>query len=219
MLGGEQCSPRALEDPATLIMNKILFLWATYRFYSRAGVVNSCNPRGLESKQTSINGDNRASPWPKTQLSDPLWKEKFIFTGAKYSQYFYLLCEMWIFSCSLLWKSQFWLASLVLCAPRHGYYGTSGPPAPAKALTDLKLHLTNSSHPISSSSSTDMVVIHPGAVLAMVDLLPSVSSDSQPEVRKWKAMCFLSKWVKGFDGRQEVSCLSQTVWVSYICVF
>ncbi|XP_035766605.1 WD repeat and FYVE domain-containing protein 3 [Neolamprologus brichardi] len=68
-----------------------------------------------------------------------------------------------------------------LARKRHGYYGTSGPPAPAKALTDLKLHLTNSSHPISSSSSTDMVVIHPGAVLAMVDLLPSVSSDSQPE--------------------------------------
>lgn len=120
---------------------------------------------------------------------------------------------MWIFSCSLLWKSQFWLPSLFLCAPRHGYYGTSGPPAPAKALTDLKLHLTNSSHPISSSSSTDMVVIHPGAVLAMVDLLPSVSSDSQPEVRKWKAMCFLSKWVKGFDGRQEVPFFS---WVFHV---
>lgn len=151
--------------------------------------------------------------------------------GAKYSQYFYLLPifvwnVMWKFSYSLLWKSQFWLPSLFLCAPRHGYYGTSGPPAPVKALTDLKLHLTNSSHPISSSSSTDMVVIHPGAVLAMVDLLPSVSSDSQPEVRKCKAMCFLSKWVKGFDGRQEVpfsvgfftSEGSQTVWVSYMCV-
>lgn len=60
----------------------------------------------------------------------------------------------------------------------------SGPPAPVKALTDLKLHLTNPSHPASSSSSSDMVVIHAGAVLAMLDLLPSVSSDSQPEVRK-----------------------------------
>lgn len=70
-------------------------------------------------------------------------------------------------------------------APRHGYHGSSGSSAPVKALADLKLHLTNSSHPASSSSSSsDMVVIHPGAVLAMLDLLPSVSSDSQPEVRK-----------------------------------
>ena len=30
--------------------------------------------------------------------------------------------------------------------------------------------------------SSDVVVIHPGAVLAILDLLPSVSSDSQPEV-------------------------------------
>lgn len=50
-----------------------------------------------------------------------------------------------------------------------------------------------------------MVVIHPGAVLAMVDLLPSVSSDSQPEVRKCKEeVCFLSEWVKGLTSRQEV---------------
>lgn len=145
---------------------------------------------------------------------------KFIFTGAKYSQYFYLsfLCEMWIFSCSLLWKSQFWLASLVLCAPRHGYYGTSGPPAPAKALTDLKLHLTNSSHPISSSSSTDMVVIHPGAVLAMVDLLPSVSSDSQPEVRKWEqcASC-QSGWRGSMAGRKCLVSARQCESATYVC--
>ncbi|KAI4821287.1 hypothetical protein KUCAC02_029225, partial [Chaenocephalus aceratus] len=64
---------------------------------------------------------------------------------------------------------------------RQGYYGTSGPPAPVKALTDLKLHLANASHPASSSSSSDMVVIHPGAVLAILDLLPSVCSESQPE--------------------------------------
>ncbi|XP_035514187.1 WD repeat and FYVE domain-containing protein 3 [Morone saxatilis] len=68
-----------------------------------------------------------------------------------------------------------------LARKRHGYYGTSGPPAPVKALTDLKLHLANPSHPTSSSSSSDMVVIHPGAVLAMLDLLPSITSDSQPE--------------------------------------
>ncbi|XP_024909182.1 WD repeat and FYVE domain-containing protein 3 isoform X1 [Cynoglossus semilaevis] len=64
---------------------------------------------------------------------------------------------------------------------RHGYYGTSGPPAPVKALTDLKLHLSNPIHIAGSSSSSELVVIHPGAVLAMLDLLPSVCSDSQPE--------------------------------------
>ncbi|CAG5919009.1 unnamed protein product [Menidia menidia] len=69
-----------------------------------------------------------------------------------------------------------------LARKRHGYYGTSGPPAPVKVLSDLKLSLTNPSSPTPfSSSSSDMVVIHPGAVLAIVDLLPSVSSDSQPE--------------------------------------
>uniref|UniRef100_A0A4W5QBJ5 WD repeat and FYVE domain containing 3 n=1 Tax=Hucho hucho TaxID=62062 RepID=A0A4W5QBJ5_9TELE len=59
----------------------------------------------------------------------------------------------------------------------HGYQGTSGPPAGVRALTDLnmKLQLAN------SSSSSDSVVIHPGAGLAMLDLLASVSSDSQPE--------------------------------------
>ncbi|PWA17023.1 hypothetical protein CCH79_00013243 [Gambusia affinis] len=68
-----------------------------------------------------------------------------------------------------------------LARKRHGYYGTSGSSAPVKALTDLKLHLVNPSHPASFSSSSDMVVIHPGAVLAMLDLLPSISSESQPE--------------------------------------
>uniref|UniRef100_A0A1A8RM48 WD repeat and FYVE domain containing 3 n=1 Tax=Nothobranchius rachovii TaxID=451742 RepID=A0A1A8RM48_9TELE len=68
-----------------------------------------------------------------------------------------------------------------LTRKRHGYHGTSGPPPPIKALTDLKHHLANPSHPASVSSSSDMVVIHPGAVLAMLDLLPSVSSDKQPE--------------------------------------
>uniref|UniRef100_H3DD36 WD repeat and FYVE domain containing 3 n=1 Tax=Tetraodon nigroviridis TaxID=99883 RepID=H3DD36_TETNG len=68
-----------------------------------------------------------------------------------------------------------------LARKRHGYYGTTGSTAPVKALSDLKLHVANTSHPISSSSLADTVVIHPGAVLAMLDLLPSVSSDSQPE--------------------------------------
>uniref|UniRef100_A0A3P9J0T7 WD repeat and FYVE domain containing 3 n=1 Tax=Oryzias latipes TaxID=8090 RepID=A0A3P9J0T7_ORYLA len=66
-----------------------------------------------------------------------------------------------------------------LTRKRHGYYGTTGPPAPIKALTDLKFHLSNPS--LTGSSSSDTVVIHPGAVLAMVDLLPSITSDSQPE--------------------------------------
>ena len=79
---------------------------------------------------------------------------------------------------------------LCFCSPRHGYHGTSGPSAPVKVLTDLKLHLANASYPASSSSSFDMVVIHPGAVLAMIDLLPSVSSESQPEVRNNKKEMF-----------------------------
>ncbi|XP_045551374.1 WD repeat and FYVE domain-containing protein 3 isoform X1 [Salmo salar] len=64
-----------------------------------------------------------------------------------------------------------------LARKRHGYQGTSGPPAGVRALTDLnmKLQLAN------TSSSSDSVVIHPGAGLAMLDLLASVSSDSQPE--------------------------------------
>uniref|UniRef100_A0A672NXI4 WD repeat and FYVE domain containing 3 n=1 Tax=Sinocyclocheilus grahami TaxID=75366 RepID=A0A672NXI4_SINGR len=58
---------------------------------------------------------------------------------------------------------------------RHGYHSSSNS-APGKALTDLKLHLGNP-----SQHSSDPVVIHPGAVLAVLDLLPSVSSDTQPE--------------------------------------
>uniref|UniRef100_A0A8C1A0U4 WD repeat and FYVE domain containing 3 n=1 Tax=Cyprinus carpio carpio TaxID=630221 RepID=A0A8C1A0U4_CYPCA len=58
---------------------------------------------------------------------------------------------------------------------RHGYHSSSNS-APGKALTDQKLHLGNP-----SQHSSDPVVIHPGAVLAVLDLLPSVSSDTQPE--------------------------------------
>ncbi|XP_077377164.1 WD repeat and FYVE domain-containing protein 3 isoform X1 [Festucalex cinctus] len=70
-----------------------------------------------------------------------------------------------------------------LTRKRHGYHGSSGAPTPVKLLTELKLHASNPVHsaPPSSSSGGDMVVIHPGAVLAMVDLLPSVFSESQPE--------------------------------------
>ncbi|XP_076857169.1 WD repeat and FYVE domain-containing protein 3-like isoform X2 [Brachyhypopomus gauderio] len=60
-----------------------------------------------------------------------------------------------------------------LARKRHGYQGSSSS-APVRALTDL--HLAN---PLLHAS--DPVVIHPGAVLAMLDLLASVSSDAQPE--------------------------------------
>ncbi|XP_066568174.1 WD repeat and FYVE domain-containing protein 3 isoform X2 [Amia ocellicauda] len=61
---------------------------------------------------------------------------------------------------------------------RHGYHGSCvpTPSLPVKAVTDLKLHTGNS-----SLHSSDVVVIHPGAGLAMLDLLASVSSETQPE--------------------------------------
>ncbi|KAG5280786.1 hypothetical protein AALO_G00064010 [Alosa alosa] len=64
-----------------------------------------------------------------------------------------------------------------LTRKRQGYHGSSSNNAPAKVAVDLKLHLGNSS----SLHSADPVVIHPGAALAMLDLLASVSSDTQPE--------------------------------------
>uniref|UniRef100_A0A8C4ZMQ7 WD repeat and FYVE domain containing 3 n=1 Tax=Gadus morhua TaxID=8049 RepID=A0A8C4ZMQ7_GADMO len=67
-----------------------------------------------------------------------------------------------------------------LTRKRHGYYGTSGPPAQVKAVNDLKVYHANPQAGPPQPSS-DVVVIHPGAVLAILDLLPSVSSDSQPE--------------------------------------
>jgi len=57
---------------------------------------------------------------------------------------------------------------------RHGYHSSSN----SASSKDLKLHSG-----IQFQHSSDPVVIHPGAVLAMIDLLPSVSSDTQPEVR------------------------------------
>lgn len=48
---------------------------------------------------------------------------------------------------------------------------------PAKSVTDLKLQVTSSPLP-----SSEAVIIHPGAMLAMLDLLASVGSVTQPEV-------------------------------------
>uniref|UniRef100_A0A8C9P376 WD repeat and FYVE domain containing 3 n=2 Tax=Marmotini TaxID=337730 RepID=A0A8C9P376_SPEDA len=60
---------------------------------------------------------------------------------------------------------------------RHAYHSVSTPPVcPAKNVADLKLHVAAS--PLQSS---DAVIIHPGAMLAMLDLLASVGSVTQPE--------------------------------------
>ncbi|XP_036381916.1 WD repeat and FYVE domain-containing protein 3 isoform X1 [Megalops cyprinoides] len=67
-----------------------------------------------------------------------------------------------------------------LARKRHGYHGYHGSASsaalPAKATVDAKLHQGNP-----SQLSSESVVIHPGAGLAMLDLLASVSSDAQPE--------------------------------------
>ncbi|KAK2495110.1 hypothetical protein MC885_007783, partial [Smutsia gigantea] len=64
-----------------------------------------------------------------------------------------------------------------LSRKRHTYHSVSTPPAyPPKNAADLKLHMATSSLP-----SSDAVVIHPGAMLAMLDLLASVGSVTQPE--------------------------------------
>ncbi|XP_031426548.1 WD repeat and FYVE domain-containing protein 3 isoform X2 [Clupea harengus] len=63
-----------------------------------------------------------------------------------------------------------------LTRKRHGYHGSSSN-VPVKTVVDLKHHLGNPSSPHLS----DPTVIHPGAALAMLDLLASVSSDTQPE--------------------------------------
>lgn len=60
---------------------------------------------------------------------------------------------------------------------RHAFHCVSTPPVyPAKSVADLKPHVTSS--PLQSS---DAVIIHPGAMLAMLDLLASVGSVAQPE--------------------------------------
>ncbi|KAJ8380472.1 hypothetical protein SKAU_G00012500 [Synaphobranchus kaupii] len=60
----------------------------------------------------------------------------------------------------------------------HGYHGSSAPAPslPAKAMVEAMLHVGNP-----SQNPPDSVVIHPGAGLAMLDLLASVSSETQPE--------------------------------------
>ncbi|XP_077877662.1 WD repeat and FYVE domain-containing protein 3 isoform X8 [Ictidomys tridecemlineatus] len=64
-----------------------------------------------------------------------------------------------------------------LSRKRHAYHSVSTPPVcPAKNVADLKLHVAAS--PLQSS---DAVIIHPGAMLAMLDLLASVGSVTQPE--------------------------------------
>ncbi|XP_076782462.1 LOW QUALITY PROTEIN: WD repeat and FYVE domain-containing protein 3 [Arvicanthis niloticus] len=64
-----------------------------------------------------------------------------------------------------------------LSRKRHAFHCVSTPPVyPAKSVTDLKLQVTSS--PLQSS---DAVIIHPGAMLAMLDLLASVGSVTQPE--------------------------------------
>uniref|UniRef100_G3RTL4 WD repeat and FYVE domain containing 3 n=1 Tax=Gorilla gorilla gorilla TaxID=9595 RepID=G3RTL4_GORGO len=64
-----------------------------------------------------------------------------------------------------------------LSRKRHAYHSVSTPPIyPPKNVADLKLHVTTS-----SLQSSDAVIIHPGAMLAMLDLLASVGSVTQPE--------------------------------------
>ncbi|XP_045140276.1 WD repeat and FYVE domain-containing protein 3 [Echinops telfairi] len=64
-----------------------------------------------------------------------------------------------------------------LSRKRHAYHSVSTPPVhPAKNVADLKLHVATS-----SLQSADAVIIHPGAMLAMLDLLASVGSLTQPE--------------------------------------
>lgn len=81
----------------------------------------------------------------------------------------------WICLCYCVWNRP---APWTLPPPlhRHGYHSSSNT-APNKNPTDLKLHLGNP-----SQHASDPVVIHAGAVLAMLDLLASISSDAQPEV-------------------------------------
>ncbi|TKC48222.1 hypothetical protein EI555_020871 [Monodon monoceros] len=64
-----------------------------------------------------------------------------------------------------------------LSRKRHAYHSVSTPPVyPPKNVADLKLHVATS-----SLQSSDAVIIHPGAMLSMLDLLASVGSVTQPE--------------------------------------
>ncbi|KAJ8787692.1 hypothetical protein J1605_022723 [Eschrichtius robustus] len=64
-----------------------------------------------------------------------------------------------------------------LSRKRHAYHSVSTPAVyPPKNVADLKLHVATS-----SLQSSDAVIIHPGAMLSMLDLLASVGSVTQPE--------------------------------------
>ncbi|XP_062992252.1 WD repeat and FYVE domain-containing protein 3 isoform X3 [Elgaria multicarinata webbii] len=65
-----------------------------------------------------------------------------------------------------------------LSRKRHAYHTTSTPPVfPSKTPADLKLN-KGTGPPL---QSLDAVIIHPGAMLSMLDLLVSVGSTTQPE--------------------------------------
>uniref|UniRef100_A0A8C9FGG4 WD repeat and FYVE domain containing 3 n=1 Tax=Pavo cristatus TaxID=9049 RepID=A0A8C9FGG4_PAVCR len=64
-----------------------------------------------------------------------------------------------------------------LSRKRHAYHSVSTPPVcPQKNIPDVKLQMGSA-----SMQSSDAVVIHPGAMLAMLDLLASVGSTTHPE--------------------------------------
>ncbi|XP_015131950.1 WD repeat and FYVE domain-containing protein 3 isoform X1 [Gallus gallus] len=64
-----------------------------------------------------------------------------------------------------------------LSRKRHAYHSVSTPPVcPQKNIPDVKLQTGST-----SMQSSDAVVIHPGAMLAMLDLLASVGSTTHPE--------------------------------------
>ncbi|XP_078070095.1 WD repeat and FYVE domain-containing protein 3 isoform X4 [Mustelus asterias] len=64
-----------------------------------------------------------------------------------------------------------------LSRKRPGYHTVSTPPVfPAKSVTEVKLH-----NALTSLHSSDPVIIHPGAALATLDLLASVSANEQSE--------------------------------------
>lgn len=72
-----------------------------------------------------------------------------------------------------------------LLSCRHAYHSVSTPPVcPQKNIADVKLQTGPT-----SVQSSDAVIIHPGAMLAMLDLLASVGSATHPEVGKKKFCC------------------------------
>lgn len=78
---------------------------------------------------------------------------------------------------------------------RHAYHSVSTPPVcPQKNIADVKLQTGPT-----SIQSSDAVIIHPGAMLAMLDLLASVGSATHPEVGKnFTVLSFESDCEKGW---------------------